>query len=103
MAAVLLGNGSSKLVGSAAHTTDDSFEQRRKLLFRTVEWPEAGHCVGVVEVPGVLRKADEVPDGGIGDPGAAKRRTAQFRGNAFAQECRDVGRSGDRFDRWQAR
>ena len=51
-------------------------DQGTELLVGTIERSEAGHRIGVVEVPRILGEPDEVADGGVGSPGATKRRTA---------------------------
>ena len=92
---VLLCDRGRKAFSGATRPPDNPVKERTKLFLRTIERPEAGHGVRVVEVPCVLRETDEVPNGGVGGPGATKRRTAQFRRDAVAQECRYVGSSRD--------
>jgi len=84
-----------KTFGSLSHSSDNPVDESAELCLGTVERPEARHCVRIVEIPGVLCEADEVPDYWIGRPGATKRRTAQLPRNAFPQERRDVRGSVD--------
>ena len=61
--------------GSLLDAANDAVGQFADCRLRPVERPEACHCIGIVEVPGVLRKPDEIADGRIGRPGTTKCRT----------------------------
>src|ERR1700736_4769519 len=92
-----------KAVGGDARTADNPVNERGKLFLRTIQRPETGHRVRVVEVPCVLRETDEIPDRRVGGPGATKRRTAQVLRDASAQKRRYIASRGNRIDWRQAR
>ena len=64
--------------------------------------PEAGHGVGVVEVPAVLDQADKVANCRIGGPSATKCRAREIRRNPGSEKGANIGFRADRFDRRQA-
>ena len=106
LAAIVLAGVAIDLRGArsppAADVADSPARSRSWRRRRPTNGPKPGIAFGVVEVPGIFRQADEVADGRIGGPRAAKRRTRQIRRNAGPQKGADVGLRGDRFDRRQA-
>src|SRR6516165_2609851 len=60
---------------------DDTANASFELLRGIFERPEPWDRIRVIEVPGVLRKPDEIPDGRIGSPGPTKRRMLQLQRN----------------------
>ena len=64
---------------------------------------KARHPIRGIEIPRILRQADEIADRGISCPGPAKRRKRQLRRHAGREESLDVRSGPDRFDRRQRR
>ena len=62
---------------------------------------KAGDPVQAIEIPSILRQADEVADRRIGCPGPAKRRARQVQRYSRRKEWLDVRSALDRLDRRQ--
>jgi len=55
-----------------------------------IERTKARHPTRGIEIPCILRQADEIADGGISCPSLAKRRARQLQRHARREESRDV-------------
>ena len=65
------------------------------------EVAETRHCIGIGEIPRVIRRSNVVANGGIGRPGAPERRKLKRLRHAGLQKITDIGIGADRVERWK--
>src|SRR5579875_3896945 len=71
------------------HYVDDLRNEAGNVLLG--DRPKARHRVRIVEIPPVFHGPDEIANGGVGAPGAAKRRTSDFLGHSGAEKAANIG------------
>src|SRR5215467_16383322 len=86
--------GRPRYVQDLSHNSADLLEIQRA---------EARHPIRGIEIPRILRQADEIADRGISGPGPAQRRKRQLRRYAGREESLDIRTDPNRFDRRKRR
>src|SRR5271165_7373776 len=78
-----------RLVQKLRHESTDVLDTQRT---------KARHPIRGIEIPSVLRQADEIADGGISCPSPAKRRACQLQRHIRRKESLDIRSGLDRID-----